>query len=158
MTPHPVDIGSASRRLAKATIPVPPRCGCYRTGGIARATGRLPPPTCGSNTRTPELGAALIDEREHAPRGVRGGSDKPSDIRILAVAEDFVVFRGDADLHDGTVMSVQHDGDHVRVIIRASGRSPKRLLRPRRARRVRHVHQPRSSHRLSAPVGPPIFK
>ena len=46
----------------------------------------------------------------------------PSDIKILGVAEDFVAFRGDADLHDGTVLSVHHDGDQARVMSDSPGR------------------------------------
>jgi hypothetical protein len=50
-------------------------------------------------------------------------SDEPSDSTILGVAGDFVAFRGDADLHDGTVLSVQHDGDQAGVIVRGGSGS-----------------------------------
>jgi hypothetical protein len=39
------------------------------------------------------------------------------------VPDEFVAYRGDADLHDGTVLSVHRDGDETRVIVRGgSGR------------------------------------
>jgi hypothetical protein len=35
------------------------------------------------------------------------------------VSDEFVAYRGDADLHDGEVADVAREGDHARVVVKA---------------------------------------
>jgi hypothetical protein len=67
--------------------------------------------------------AASIDDEHSDAEALGTAAQCAFGTRIVLVSDDFVAYRGDADLHDGTVLSVHHEGDEARVIVRGGSGS-----------------------------------